>query len=84
MVEEREHWFAAYRSLRASELEAADVLRAEYDRKFPTGFFAHRRAFSPDGKYGDWLLSKPVIVVINGTAFVHGGLSPMIAERGLQ
>ena len=29
-------------------------------------------------------MTKPVIVVINGTAFVHGGLSPMIAEIGLQ
>ncbi|MDH3758816.1 MAG: hypothetical protein OES93_13255, partial [Gammaproteobacteria bacterium] len=36
-----------------------------------------------DGKYGAWLLSQPVVVVINATAFVHGGLSPMIAEIGL-
>ena len=82
-AEEREHWFTAYRSLRAPENEDADELHAAFNRDFPAGYFAHRRAFSPDGKYGSWLLSKPVIVVINGTAFVHGGLSPMVAERGL-
>jgi hypothetical protein len=50
----------------------------------PPGFFAHRRAFAPDGHYGRWLLEKPFIVVINDTAFVHGGLSPMVTELGLE
>jgi hypothetical protein len=83
-AEERDRWFGAYQSLRASADEATDVSRETFERKYPAGFFAHRRAFAPEGKYGRWLLSKPVIVVINGTAFVHGGLSPMIAEIGLQ
>ena len=83
-AEERERWFGAYRSLRASADEEMDVSRETFERKYPAGFFAHRRAFAPEGKYGRWLLSKPVIVVINGTAFVHGGLSPMVAEIGLQ
>ena len=83
-AEERDRWFGAYQSLRASPDEGVDVSRESFDQKYPAGFFAHRRAFSPEGKYGRWLLSKPVIVVINGTAFVHGGLSPMIAEIGLR
>lgn len=83
-AEERERWFNAYRSLRVSADEEMDVSRETFERKYPAGFFAHRRAFAPEGKYGRWLLSKPVIVVINETAFVHGGLSPMIAEIGLQ
>ncbi|MEX0975500.1 MAG: metallophosphoesterase [Woeseia sp.] len=49
----------------------------------PSGFLAHRRAFAADGKYGAWLLGKPLIVVINDTAFVHGGLSPLVTELGL-
>jgi hypothetical protein len=53
------------------------------DTLAPPGFFAHRRAFAADGRYGAWLLSKPLIVVVNDTAFVHGGLSPMVAELGL-
>ncbi|MEO0422719.1 MAG: metallophosphoesterase [Pseudomonadota bacterium] len=45
-------------------------------RERPPGFFAHREAFSPKGRYGRWLLGKPIIAVINDTAFVHGGLYP--------
>lgn len=39
-----------------------------------------RAAFAPDGPYGAWLLEQPVAVVVNGTAFVHGGLSPALAD----
>ena len=76
---ERARWFEAHRNLR----ETPDYTREAFDKEFAPGFFAHRRAFSADGRYGAWLLSKPVVVVINGTAFVHGGISPMIAEFGL-
>ena len=81
-AEEREHWFAAYaaRSGNADE----EAVRSDFESQFPSGFFAHRRAFAIDGDYGKWLLEKPVIVVINGTAFVHGGLSPLVAELGLE
>ena len=34
------------------------------------------------GTYGRWLLLRPVLVVIDDTAFVHGGLSPELAELG--
>ena len=83
-AEERERWFAAYANQRATGEQAPEVLRAEFDQSFPVGFFAHRRAFSTEGKYGNWLLSKPIIIVINETAFVHGGLSPMVREMGLE
>ena len=83
LAEDRETWFAAYAQDRASARQKRDVLRADFDRSYPIGFFAHRRAFSSDGKYGRWLSQKPVIVVINETAFVHGGVSPMIGQIGL-
>ncbi len=78
--EERARWLAEYAQRKGS---AGDELRREFDERFPAGFFAHRREFEADGKYGAWLLSQPVVVVINATAFVHGGLSPMITEIGL-
>lgn len=81
--QDRERWFAAYIQFRASGTESPEALQALFEQRYPRGFFAHRRAFSTTGKYGEWLLSKPVVVVINGTAFVHGGLSPMIGEIGL-
>ena len=82
LAEDRDTWFAAYAADRAGA-EPTEVLRADFDRSYPIGFFAHRRAFSSNGKYGHWLSQKPVVVVINETAFVHGGVSPMIGQIGL-
>ncbi|MGI9236296.1 MAG: metallophosphoesterase [Woeseiaceae bacterium] len=79
---ERQQWFAAYAE-RHNDASSQDTLHEEFEQEFPAGFFALRRAFRPDGKYGQWLLSKPVMLVVNGTAFVHGGLSPMVEELGL-
>jgi len=83
LAEDRETWFAAYAQDRAAAGETTETLRADFDRSYPNGFFAHRRAFSSDGKYGRWLLQKPIVVVINETAFIHGGVSPMIGQIGL-
>lgn len=79
---ERVRWFEHFRAANSSVADDA-TLRSDFDNKAPPGFFAHRRAFRPDGHYGRWLLEKPLLVVIDGTAFVHGGLSPLIAELGL-
>ena len=79
---ERDKWFEAYAE-RYAGAGSEDGLRDKFDAQFPAGFFALRRAFRADGKYGAWLLSKPVIIVVNGTAFVHGGLSPLVEKLGL-
>lgn len=83
-VDERERWFELYRTRRAAGDADPESLRAAFDARFPAGFFAHRRAFAAQGYYGRWLLAKPAIIVIDDTAFVHGGLPPMVAELGLQ
>jgi len=77
---ERERWFELY--VERENGEAAE-LRQQFDSKFPIGYFAMRRAFRADGRYGEWLLRKNIIAVLNETAFVHGGLSPLVAEVGL-
>jgi hypothetical protein len=79
---ERARWFEYFRAANADVADDA-TLRADFERKAPPGFFAHRQAFRPDGYYGSWLLEKPLLIVIDGTAYVHGGLSPMVAELGL-
>ncbi len=81
---ERDRWFSVFRATREQSDQGIEESRARFDKSYPVGFFAHRKAFAPDGKYGSWLLTRPMIVVINGIAFVHGGLSPMVAEIGLQ
>jgi hypothetical protein len=79
---ERRRWFEHFRAANPEVTDDA-ALQAAFDRQAPPGFFAHRRAFRPDGYYGKWLLEKPLLLVIDGTAFVHGGLSPIIADLGL-
>ena len=72
---------ATWRAVLAQDLAAS---RAEFDTAFPAGYFAHQKAFSPDGAYGHWLMGKPYLIVVNDTAFVHAGLSPMVANLGLE
>lgn len=81
-AEERERWFNRFRSNRSDD-EDIDMLRHEYMRKNPPGFFGLRRALSSRGEYGQWLMTKPLMIVINDTAFVHGGLSSLVADLGL-
>ena len=80
---DRNKWFTAYTKNRTNGDENAKSQRRNFDDQFPLGYFAHRRAFGSDGVYGSWLLAKPTLIVIDGTAFVHGGISPLIAEVGL-
>ncbi|MCG8371549.1 MAG: metallophosphoesterase [Proteobacteria bacterium] len=80
--EQRRRWFRAYQRRQPPAQDAA-LMREKFDDAFPPGYFALRQAFGASGKYGQWLLSKPVIAVINETAFVHGGLSPVVTEYGL-
>jgi hypothetical protein len=79
---DRDRAFRAFQSMRPDAPDPEAVTR-EFEMRAPPGYFGHRRAFSPDGRYGKWLLQKPLMVVINDTAFVHGGVSPMVAELGL-
>lgn len=80
---EREYW---YRKFRENQPDGTDeaVVKAAFDEKAPSGYFGHRRAFGPDGTYGKWLLTKPLLIVVNDTAFAHGGLPPYVAEHGLE
>ena len=57
---------------------------AAFDQKFPPGYFGHRAAFSPKGKYGQWLLTLPVAIVVNDTLYMHGGPSNVLRGMSLQ
>lgn len=57
---------------------------AEFDARHPPGYFGHRAAFAPEGRYGRWLLELPAIVVIDDVAFAHGGFPPAVAELGAE
>ena len=80
----RDFWYEAYIEERVNPGQESEHARIWFDKAYPAGFFALNQAFSPDGQYGKWLKNKPMIVVVNDSAFVHGGLSPTVAEVGLQ
>jgi len=42
-----------------------------------------RAALAIDGTYGAWLATHPALIVIDDTAFVHGGLPAMVAGGDL-
>ncbi len=81
-AKERQYWFEQFLSRKPKDSDEAAV-QWEFNQKAPPGYFGHRRAFRHDGLYGKWLLEKPIMVVINDTAFVHGGVPPYVAEHGL-
>ena len=42
-----------------------------------------RQAFGPDGQYGKWLREKPMIATIDGTLFMHAGISPAESSQSV-
>lgn len=55
------------------------VDEAAWMEAHPLGFVERREAFGPGGAYGKWFRSLPAIVVVDGSAFLHGGISPELA-----
>ncbi len=50
----------------------------------PAGYLEYREAFGPNGRYGKWLRTKPVVVEIDGTVFMHGGINPSFTTDPLE
>jgi hypothetical protein len=61
-----------------------DAYREEWEQKVPLGWVEHRLAWAPEGEYGQWVLSNPVAIMLNGTLFVHGGLGPAFCRLSLE
>ena len=70
--------YAAYVDARSTSLGRPvpdRKTRAAWIESHPIGFVEYVEALGPEGSYGQWLRSKPVAVVVDGTVFLHGGLS---------
>lgn len=61
-----------------------DAARRAWEAEHPLGLVEFRRAFTPTGKYGKWILGHNAVIRIDGTIFLHGGLSPPFAEWGIR
>jgi hypothetical protein len=49
----------------------------------PLGWVEHKLAWSPSGELGRWASQNPAVVKINGTLFVHGGISAEYAHLSI-
>ncbi len=58
--------------------------RLEWEQKIPLGWVEHRLAWTPEGEYGAWVTANPVVIMVNKTLFMHGGLSPQYCRYSLQ
>jgi hypothetical protein len=57
--------------------------RAHWESDYPLGYFEHREAFGPNGKYGSWITGHNVIIKINDILFLHGGIGPPYAASSV-
>ena len=86
----REHYYEATLSQARKSAKAAgepfdeDAFHAKFLKQVPLGFIERTAALSAEGRYGQWLRERPVIVKVNGVAFVHGGLTPEVAALGCE
>ena len=49
----------------------------------PLGWVEHKLAWNPSGELGRWATRNPAVVKIDGTLFVHGGLSAEYSKLSL-
>jgi hypothetical protein len=89
--------FAAFRSGQSEEVRAAfrdsetkaqaaqagDAVRKKWESEHPLGWVEHRVEFGPKGKYGKWIRSHQAVIKINGSLYMHGGISPRFAAFSL-
>ena len=80
---QRQAAFANFRRQSEQEALSEEQAKAEFEKQYLPGYFARLAAFSPQGRYGSWLLEQFIVVVVNDTLFVHGGLAPVIGEMPL-
>lgn len=79
----------AYFAANKARLEAADpslspaAIRDKFNKSTPLGWVEHQKAWGPTGELGRWARSNPALVKLNGTLFVHGGISAELSKSSL-
>lgn len=68
---------AAYR--KRDPTMTREAIRAAWYAATPLGFVEHEAAWSPDGPIGRWVIGHPAVVMLDGSIFVHGGISASYA-----
>ncbi len=55
--------------------------REEWFASHPMGLMEYMDAMGPKGVYGSWLREKDTVTLIDGTLFMHAGISPELAKQ---
>jgi hypothetical protein len=81
----KEHQDSLRASRAAGQVPVFDeAYRKQWEAEHPLGYAEHRRAFGPEGVYGKWIRGHNVVIRIDGTLFLHGGISPKYVEWGIR
>jgi len=67
---------AARAKVRASVPAVYRLSRDEWLTAHPPGCLEYREALGKGGRYGRWLRTKSIAAVVEGTLFMHAGISP--------
>lgn len=59
-------------------------VREAWMSNYPLGLIEYHEALGPEGRYGRWLRGLPPAAELDGTLFVHAGLSPERAAENLE
>ena len=69
-------------SMRDEFLKSAEPFQRPAD--VPLGWVEMRQAFGRTGEYGRWLRTLNVVIKIDGVLFLHGGISPGLADMSCE
>lgn len=58
--------------------------RKKWDAERPKGYFEHRVAFAPGGRFYKWIVAHDALVKLGETLFVHAGISPKYAGEQME
>ena len=60
------------------------AIRVAWEATLPLGQIEYQMAWRPDGRLGHWLLGNKALAIVDGNLFVHGGLAPTYAAKGIE
>ena len=62
---------------------ASNEIKARWEAQTPLGMIEHQQAWRAGGEVGDWVAANPAVIVLQGSLFVHGGVSEKYASHTL-
>jgi len=60
-----------------------DSFRSKWENDYPLGWVEHRQAWAVTGDYGKQVMENPVVLKVNDSLFLHGGLSAKYCASSL-